>query len=63
MTRLPLEILLMIFKKIDFINLIKLRSICKDWKYIIDNFKIIKQLIIQDKYDQISIRNHRNVLK
>ena len=57
MNRLPLEMLLAIFEKVDLISLIKLRQICKYWKSIIDNNKIIKELFIDDQFAVYKISN------
>ena len=39
---LPPEILLMIFKKLSYKNLVIARRACKQWKHIIDEFNLVE---------------------
>ena len=39
---LPPEILLMIFKKLAYKSLVIARRTCKQWKHVIDEFKLVE---------------------
>ena len=39
---LPPELLLMIFKKLAYKNLVIARRTCKQWKHVIDEFKLVE---------------------
>ena len=40
---LPPEILLMIFKKLAYKSLVIARRTCKQWKHVIDEFKLVEE--------------------
>lgn len=51
MHRLPSEIFCVIFKNLDLVSLIRMRRVCKAWKFLIDNIGL-KELNLVKKRDE-----------